>query len=61
MSPFEKKFHNDMVNIYVTAKQELKYNATRFLQLIMSAYSNLVLQRDKAVIISICDLPIQRV
>lgn len=34
MSQLDKKFHHDMVNIYVTANKELKYNATRFLQLI---------------------------
>lgn len=30
----ENKFHDDMINIYFTAKKELGYNATRFIQLI---------------------------
>lgn len=34
MNWVEKKFHEDMVNIYVTAKKELKYNATRFFQFV---------------------------
>jgi hypothetical protein len=32
----ELQFHKDMLNIYKTAKAELKYNASRFLQLITS-------------------------
>ena len=34
MEELEKKFHGEMVTIYKTAKKELKYNATRFLQLV---------------------------
>lgn len=34
MNQLEKQFNADMMNIYFTAKKELKYNATRFLQLI---------------------------
>lgn len=30
----EDKFHNDMVSIYKTAKKELGYNASRFIQLV---------------------------
>ena len=30
----EYQFHEDMNNIYLTAKKELKYNATRFIQLV---------------------------
>ena len=33
MSTLENKFHEDMNNIYFTAKKELKYNASRFIQL----------------------------
>jgi hypothetical protein len=34
MSSLESKFHADMINIYLTAKKELDYNAVRFLQLV---------------------------
>ena len=34
MSALKNKFHEDMNNIYLTAKKELKYNATRFIQLV---------------------------
>lgn len=34
MSTLEYKFHEDMNNIYFTAKKELKYNASRFIQLV---------------------------
>lgn len=34
MNQLEKNFNEDMKNIYLTAKKELKYNATRFLQLL---------------------------
>jgi hypothetical protein len=34
LTPLEKQFNADMQNIYVTAKQKLNYNATRFLQLL---------------------------
>ncbi|WP_019227245.1 hypothetical protein [Sedimentibacter sp. B4] len=34
MNYLEKKFHKDMLSIYTTAKKELNYNATRFLQLV---------------------------
>ena len=34
MEELEKKFHGEMVTIYQTAKKELNYNATRFLQLV---------------------------
>lgn len=34
MNSLEKQFNQDMINIYQTAKKELGYNATRFLQLI---------------------------
>ena len=32
MNQMEKKFHEDMRDIYLTAKKELKYNASRFWQ-----------------------------
>lgn len=34
MKTLENKFNAEMQNIYTTAKKELKYNATRFLQLV---------------------------
>lgn len=34
MNDLERNFNNDMLNIYKTAKKQLGYNATRFLQLI---------------------------
>lgn len=34
MGSVESKFHVDMNNIYLTAKKELGYNATRFMQLV---------------------------
>jgi hypothetical protein len=34
LDALESKFNADMLNIYRTAKKELGYNATRFLQLI---------------------------
>lgn len=34
MSTLENKFHEDMMNIYLTAKKELRYNASRFFQLV---------------------------
>ncbi|MBL4933198.1 hypothetical protein [Clostridium paridis] len=34
MNQLEKVFNEDMKNIYLIAKKELKYNATRFLQLL---------------------------
>ena len=34
MSILENKFHEEMNNIYFTAKKELKYNAARFIQLV---------------------------
>ena len=34
MNQMEKKFHEDMRDIYLTAKKELKYNASRFWQLV---------------------------
>lgn len=34
MSPIENKFHEEMNNIYFTAKKEIKYNASRFVQLV---------------------------
>jgi hypothetical protein len=34
MNQLEKKFHEDMRDIYLTAKKELKYNASRFWQLV---------------------------
>lgn len=34
MSSLENKFHEEMNNIYFTAKKELKYNASRFVQLV---------------------------
>lgn len=34
MNKIEKKFNDDMLYIYTTAKKELGYNATRFLQLV---------------------------
>lgn len=36
MSALENRFHEDMKNIYFTAKKELKYNASRFFQLVSS-------------------------
>lgn len=40
MTDIEKQFNDDMMHIYVTAKKELGYNATRFLQMI-SKYGGL--------------------
>jgi hypothetical protein len=34
MDELERRFHRAMVSIYETAKRELSYNATRFLQMI---------------------------
>lgn len=34
MEVLEKKFNADMRSIYILAKKKLKYNATRFLQLL---------------------------
>jgi len=34
MNQLEIKFHEDMRDIYLTAKKELKYNASRFWQLV---------------------------
>lgn len=34
MSSLENKFHEEMNNIYFTAKKELKYKASRFVQLV---------------------------
>lgn len=34
MNTLENIFHEEMLNIYATAKKDLKYNATRFLQLV---------------------------
>lgn len=34
MNDIEKKFNKDMINIYLEAKRELNYTATRFMQLI---------------------------
>lgn len=34
MSELEKRFTEDMQSIYIIAKKNLKYNATRFLQII---------------------------
>jgi len=34
MNQRERKFHEDMRGIYLTAKKELKYNASRFWQLV---------------------------
>jgi hypothetical protein len=34
MTKLENRFNEDMKNIYVTAKKEYGYNATRFLQLL---------------------------
>ena len=34
MTSLESKFDADMYNIYVTAKKELGYNASRFMQLV---------------------------
>ena len=34
MDQLEKKFNEDMKNIYLAAKRELKYNASRFWQLV---------------------------
>jgi len=34
MTQIEKKFHEDMRDIYLTAKKELKYSASRFWQLV---------------------------
>lgn len=35
MTTLENKFNEDMLNIYYTGKRELKYNATRFLQIVV--------------------------
>ena len=34
MTQLEKNFNEDMKNIYLRSKKELKYNATRFLQIL---------------------------
>jgi hypothetical protein len=34
MKSLENKFHKDMNNIYFIAKKEIKYNASRFIQLV---------------------------
>jgi hypothetical protein len=34
MNNLELEFHDDMKNIYVTAKKDLKYNASRFWQIV---------------------------
>jgi len=34
MNPTETKFNQDMRNIYVTAKEDLGYTASRFMQLV---------------------------
>ena len=34
MATLEQAFSNEMKNIYITAKKDLGYNATRFLQLL---------------------------
>lgn len=34
MEWLEKKFNEDMQQIYIRAKKELRYNATRFIQLV---------------------------
>ncbi|MDD3489455.1 MAG: hypothetical protein PHR62_06200 [Paludibacter sp.] len=34
MTTLEKRFEQDMINIYTTAKKECGYNANRFLQMI---------------------------
>lgn len=35
MNDLEKRFNQDMKGIYLTAKKELKYNASRFWQLVV--------------------------
>ncbi len=40
MTDLEKQFNEDMMRIYTTAKKELGYNATRFLQM-LSQYGGL--------------------
>lgn len=35
MNQLEKNFNEDMKNIYMTAKKELKYNASRFWQMVI--------------------------
>ena len=34
MNSLENKFHEEMNNIYLTAKKELRYNESRFIQLV---------------------------
>ena len=34
MTDLEKKFHREMVDIYQTAKKEVRYTPTRFMQLL---------------------------
>ena len=41
MKDLEKRFHQEMIDIYKSAKKECGYNATRFLQLV-SAKGGLV-------------------
>jgi hypothetical protein len=36
MNKLENRFHEEMRDIYFTAKRELKYNASRFIQLVSS-------------------------
>ena len=50
MTDIEKRFERDMMNIYVTAKKECGYNATRFLQMISAkgglAAAKLLISKD---------------
>ena len=34
MNSLEKRFHDDMIQIYINAKKEINYTATRFFQLV---------------------------
>lgn len=45
MDEVERRFHRAMIAIYETAKRELGYNATRFLQMV-SAQGGLVTPRQ---------------
>jgi hypothetical protein len=47
MDEVEKRFHEEMVNIYQRAKKECNYNATRFLQMVTELGS---LQAAKALL-----------
>jgi len=59
LDQLEKKFNEDMMKIYKTAKKELKYNANRFLQMIsrdggLQTAKNLLLKRKAQKALRFC-------